>query len=291
VTDVVALILILWFTGRGYYKGLISAVTGILGPLLGYLAVIIFAQTLGTHISQQGWLSPLFAYPVASIMLFFSVQITVAGLSALGHHWLQQHATAKEGKISRFYWLAGGAVGALTGFAFAVVVVWGITFFQAVQAHVGKESLSSDRSASQRISGDVLGRVVVWALDKKDLKHSGMADALKALVEDPATGLEELLAQLKSKGPSGLASLTSANSEQLMQAMGGSSDMLDDTESLGSLTEIQKKTDQLLERVEDLPADQKKQVMTHPLVKDLIKKPEANLSENKKLQKLLKKYQ
>lgn len=116
ILDLALVILWIFFIIKGFSRGLLQELAGIIifvvSLWIAYMLYIKLGNMLLTYIGSKKW-----SYLVAYIVLFCSVMIIFSIMSGL----LQKHLGWKSG--SWIDWLGGGAIGALKGFVLCIIII------------------------------------------------------------------------------------------------------------------------------------------------------------------------
>lgn len=116
ILDLVLAILCIFFIIKGFNRGLLQELAGIIIFIISlwtaYMLYIKFGNILLSYIGSQNW-----AYFLAYISIFFSVMIIFSIMSGL----LQKHLRWRL--ESWIIWLGGGVIGALKAFVLCMIII------------------------------------------------------------------------------------------------------------------------------------------------------------------------
>jgi membrane protein required for colicin V production len=117
VIDISCLALVLFFVGRGIWRGFVNEWSGLLGLALGYFAVKLYAAPFADWLANAVELSPSTALLVSKFTVFLSTYLVVVLLGKL------------LTKVLKLVWLgwinqiAGGLSGLAKGIVFTSLLV------------------------------------------------------------------------------------------------------------------------------------------------------------------------
>lgn len=125
-----------FFIWRGYQKGFLGSVSGILGWLLAYPAAIFFSKSLARTLTSLTTLDGVIVYIASGTIIFFSVSIVVSllfnGISKL---------IPDNQFTDHFSKMGGVGIGAIMGCIFGLIVVYAISIVK--QTNENPTSFSS----------------------------------------------------------------------------------------------------------------------------------------------------
>ncbi len=201
MTDWIALACLLFFAVRGYIKGFIPALFGILALVLGYAAMFAGSGPLGDLFVERELLPKFIAYTAAGLVLFVVVQFILRGVSsALEKRFVPTEVQKGMGKV---YWYAGGAVGLFSGACVAMLAVWGVLFYHAARAQLKPgEKRRSPETISERVTSRAMSSAARFLAGTDRAEDSALLSAVLRVVGDPDEGINDIKKQVRKRLPS-----------------------------------------------------------------------------------------
>ncbi len=175
---IIFIAIVVFFTYRGFRKGLLKSLCRVLSLLAGYIAAILFTSQLSIIIESQTSLQGLMALITASMMLFFGTGFVVILI-----FWMLDKFIPSAEDISLASSIGGATVGLLIGLIIAVVLVWTFTFLRDMQTET--ESVKPNKSSIEGITKQAAAKAVEAAFSLTDTKPE-VAKLGARLVESPA---------------------------------------------------------------------------------------------------------
>lgn len=173
-----------FFTYRGYRRGLLTSLSRVLGLLGGYLAAILYTQAAATWLQAHTTLQGVIAYAAAAVTLFIGVGLAVSLVFGL----LARLIPPKDALVK-----LSATGGALMGLAVGVVVglalVWSLGLVRDMQATPVSRPQAS---AVESLARSIAGKAVSTAMQATEMQPE-VASISAALIRSPV----EIAGQLK----------------------------------------------------------------------------------------------
>ena len=178
---IIFIAVVVFFTYRGFRKGLLKALSRILSLVAGYIAAILFTSQFSAVIESQTPLQGLIALIAASVILFF-----VAGFVVSLVFWVVDKIFPQRENNSTASSIGGATVGLLAGIIIAVIIVWTFALLRDMQAEVElSESVKPKKSNIESIVKQAAAKAVETAFSLANTKPE-VTKLGATLVESPA---------------------------------------------------------------------------------------------------------
>lgn len=201
MTDWVALACLLFFAVRGYLKGFIPALFGILALVLGYAAMFAGSEPLGNILVERELLPKLVAYSAAGLVIFVAVQFILGAVSRALEKRLSP--TDVRRGMGKAYWFAGGAIGLASGACVAMIVVWGVLFYRAARVQIKSgEKHRGPETISERATSRAMTAIARTLAGTKRAEDSALLSTVLRVVEDPGKGIDDIKKKVRRRLPS-----------------------------------------------------------------------------------------
>ncbi len=216
MTDWLALACLLFFAVRGYLKGFIPALFGILALVLGYAAMFTGAEPLGNIFVERELLPKLIAYSAAGLVIFVAVQFILGAVSRALEKRLSP-TDVKKG-MGRAYWFAGGAIGLVSGACVAMIIVWGVLFYRAARAQIKSgEKRRGPETISERVTSRAMTAIARTLAGTKRAEDSALLSTVLRVVEDPQEGIDDIKKKVRKRLPSVGAGDIGESAEEILE--------------------------------------------------------------------------
>lgn len=145
--DLAALGLILIYGFLGYRYGLTGALINLAGMIGGYIAAVLYAREAAVMLASRTGMAPLFALPVASLLIFLLVTRSFYLLHLLVRKLLEGD-TSGPSPLLTVDRMGGLAFGLLKGAAIVGFVLWGLPTLLGQSDMASQVGLSESNLAS-----------------------------------------------------------------------------------------------------------------------------------------------
>jgi uncharacterized membrane protein required for colicin V production len=170
-----------FFTYRGYQKGLIRSLSRLLSLLAGYIASILFIGPTSTIVASLFQLQGIVPFIIAALFLFIAGGVAVSFLFLLlGKMIPEQESTSTASSIG------GAALGLGVGVVIAFVIVWTFAFVRDVRPAQQTDAITdTQKSSIENLTNRVAGKAVNSAMSMASADPE-VTNLSTALVEAPA---------------------------------------------------------------------------------------------------------
>ena len=182
------------FAFRGWRRGFLLSVLGMLELVVGYLAAYFFHQPMGKLLGHIFSLQPLIAYPLGGLTAFVLGVVLVSLLNSAVYR--RRKRKQQEGDSPMFLdSLLGAALGAAYGAALSMLVVWGLLLFQAVMP---QKAPNARASRIGQIAAPWLSRVA-GGVARRASNSDAVSGAAARMAKDPVGATRDLKAVISNR--------------------------------------------------------------------------------------------
>jgi len=184
------LILVIFFSLRGYRSGLLIIIARIISLLTAYAVALIFTQNVTVWLQAVSPIKGLIAYPIAGLLLFVATSGLLCLFSSLLLRQFKKNSLQENATRGRVISITGGLLGALVGAFIGIVVVW---FFSTIQSvlQAKKELAPIAPSPFQQKVKQLVG-LAVKGLINDATEQQNLASIATLLLINPAENIERL---------------------------------------------------------------------------------------------------
>jgi uncharacterized membrane protein required for colicin V production len=171
-----------YFVYRGYRKGLLRSLAGIVALAAGYVAVIFLVAPVGEYLQHQTGLQGFLPTIISALVLFIGAGIVIRILFGVIGKMLS--AEDNRSNASAF---GGAAIGLVTGVVVATLAVWGLNYVREMNGLGGGNAEAEVRrnpSTIEKFAGKAAGEAVGGALSLVDTQPE-VSRLGKALIASP----------------------------------------------------------------------------------------------------------
>ena len=177
---IIFIAVLVFFTYRGYRKGLLKSLSRVLSLVAGYVAAILYASYISKLIEANTPLQGIVALVAASLLLFIGAGIFISLL-----FWIISELTPDEYSDSKGSTFGGAAVGSVVGMVVAILVVWTFAFVRDMQPAIeAVDPVAQQRSTIEDIANKVAGKTVSTAMTLSSARPE-IANLGTALMQSP----------------------------------------------------------------------------------------------------------
>jgi len=177
---IVFLVIVAFFIYRGYRRGLLRSLTRIAGVIAGYACAIIYTEEATRVLEANSQLQGIIAFIAAGLGLFIGASIGVSLVV-----WMLQKLLGSGGEISPGSRAGGAAVGLVTGFLVAIVVVWAVAFVRDTRTDSLEQAEATKKpSQIETLANRFAGKAVSAAVSLSSATPE-VARLTSALAESP----------------------------------------------------------------------------------------------------------
>ncbi len=177
---IIFLAVVVFFTYRGFRKGLFRSLSRILSLVAGYIAAILFTSQFSTIIESQTPLQGLIALIAASVILFFGAGFIVGLI-----FWMLNKIIPSGENNTSASSIGGAIIGLLSGVIVAVIIIWTFTFLRDMQTQTElSDSARRNKSNTETVVRKAAAKAVETAFSLANSKPE-IARLGTTLVESP----------------------------------------------------------------------------------------------------------
>lgn len=148
---IIFITIIAFFCYRGYRKGLLGSLCGILSLLAGYLSAIFNGSQLAKIIESEFQLKGIVGFISASLVLFFGAVLIVNMLFKL---FDKVRPSKPEASALSAY--GGACAGAIVGMVVAIAIVWTFAFVRDIRTSDTQVALSPIEKLTNQTASNVV---------------------------------------------------------------------------------------------------------------------------------------
>jgi uncharacterized membrane protein required for colicin V production len=184
IVDILALLILLYYFFRGYRRGFVISVLGIIGLICASLGAYLLFRPLGDWFQATYNLSPVVSYAIAAISAFIVIYVFFFIISGF-ISWRRRARAKREGEpeVAFADKLLGGILGAVIGFILIVVLVW---VYNMVQFSVFSGKLPDINSTVSGRSAEAAIRAGTNLMAKKMTRDPEMSQTIARTMTNPA---------------------------------------------------------------------------------------------------------
>jgi uncharacterized membrane protein required for colicin V production len=178
---IIFLVVVAFFTYRGYKKGLIRSLSRVLSLLAGYTASILFTGQTSAIVASLFKLQGIVPFIIAALFLFIAGGVVVSFLFLLIGKFLPENEDPSTASS-----LAGATLGLGVGVAIAFIIVWTFAFARDVRPEQQNNAFAdTQKSLIENLSNRVASKAVNTAMSMSSAEPE-VTNLSTALVEAPA---------------------------------------------------------------------------------------------------------
>ena len=172
---------IVFFSYRGFKKGLLKSLSRVLSLVTGYIAAILYSKPLSVMVESWFQFQGIIAYITAALILFLGAGLIVSVL-----FWVIE-GMLPESEFNSAGSRAGGTlVGLITGTIVAVVIVWTFNFLNQIQGAEDFGIRAGDGENSiGKLANQIASKAVGTAMSMSAAKPE-IVKLSRAMIESPA---------------------------------------------------------------------------------------------------------
>jgi len=177
---IIFILVLAFFTYRGYKKGLFKSLSRVLSLIAGYVAAILYTGNLSALVESSTPLKGLAAFAAASLILFIGAGIVINLIfRIIGALMPDEHSESKGSS------LGGAAVGLVVGLVVAVSLVWIFAFVRDMQPERELAiPAQAPKSAIETFASKAASKVVSTAMNLASAKPE-VVSLSAALIKSP----------------------------------------------------------------------------------------------------------
>ena len=242
IVDIIAVLILSYFFFKGFRRGFIISVLGIVGLICAYIGAYLLYQPLGSWFQERYELPNIAAYAVGGLCAFICIYLFFSVISGF-ISWRRRRMAKKDGveEVGLLDKVLGGALGVVIGGAVVVMLFW--LYNMAQISPVGKKLPDLSGSASARAS-EAAVRSGAYAIAKNTTKDKDLSNAIARSVSNPlkmTENVQKIMEHPKvealSADPEFLGSVLHGD-EELIRKNPALNDMLEDPEVMNIAREL-----------------------------------------------------
>ena len=170
IADFFALLIMIFFRFKGFARGFVNELSGLLGTLAGFVLLWKYSPDLAGFLKIKFGINDVIAYVIAIVAIFLAANLVVSLLGRL------VRKVVYFGHLS----LVDKVIGAFCGFAKASVILILIYLaFEMASGHLGNSEMSwMYQSKAMTFAGDLWSYVSSWLFNKGIINHISLPNLI-----------------------------------------------------------------------------------------------------------------